>query len=314
MRPSASAAPELDLVLAAGLVSPLAGEQDRVLGGEQTRLVQVMSKGRSLARVDLTLREGGRSRWIQGSAEQTRELAHLDERIELTRTDVNGARLDAELKGLMRQKLEELIARRAALAQAPLPVPTSGNAATLRFLAVEGTVPREPRVAELERAYHQEVGQLNLAWAREHGQDCEAPSPTRPGFIGTVLCGSCHPEALKVWQATRHPHAYEALEKEGKQYHLDCVGCHLAGWQQAGGVCRVDRTENRREVACESCHGPGFAHLVNPVKATIRRSASPEVCTGCHDHENSPAFDYPSYLARIRGPGHGVDAGVPAGR
>jgi hypothetical protein len=310
--PRLGEATALDLVLAAALGTALAGEQSRLAGDEQLRLVQVQSKGRSLARIDLTLRGPARPRWLRGSAERDRELQGLDERIELVRTDVNGARLADELRALKRVKLEELIERRAALAGEPLPVPALGSAAGLRFLPVESSVPREPRVAELERAYNRDVGALNLAWAQAHGQDCEAPSPGKPGLIGAVLCGSCHPMALAVWQGTRHPRAYRALEQEGKQYHLDCVGCHVAGWQQPGGVCRVDRTAGREEVTCESCHGPGSAHLANPVRATIGRADSARSCTGCHDHDNSPAFEFDVYVARIKGPGHGLDAGVRA--
>jgi hypothetical protein len=312
--PALEEGPELDLVLAASLSSGLAGEQSRVAGGPLVKLVQVQSKGRSLARVDLTLAGGGRGRWLPGSADRERELASLDERIELVRADVNGARLEDALRALRREKLEELIARRAALAAEPLPPPPPGSSATLRLLPVESTVPAEPGVAALERAYDLEVGRLNLAWARAHGQDCDAPAPGRPGLVGAVVCGTCHPAALQVWQGTRHAQAYRALEAVGKQYHLDCIGCHVAGWQQPGGVCRLDRTAGREEVSCESCHGPGSPHLANPVKGTIARGVARGACVGCHDRDNSPAFDEATYLPRVLGPGHGLDAGVAAPR
>jgi hypothetical protein len=302
---------ELDLVLAARLPTPLQGEQNRLVGTERVKLVQVQSKGRSVLEVDLTLRDSGRGTWFGGSAEQARELAQLDERIELLRTRVNGAEPDGALRAVLQEKLQELLARRAVLAAAPVLAPASGNAATLRFVPVESTVPKEPAVAEVERAYNQEVGDLNLAWARAHGRDCAAPTQTAPGFVGSASCRQCHPQAVKVWQATRHAQAHGALRRVGKQYHLDCIGCHVTGWQQPGGVCRVDRTEGREAVTCESCHGPGSVHLATPVRGNISLGRAPEACVGCHDHENSPAFEATSYVARILGPGHGVDAGTP---
>ena len=104
---------------------------------------------------------------------------------------------------------------------------------------------------------------------------------------------------------TKHPRAYEALQNEGKQYHLDCVGCHVTGWKQPQGVCRIDQTEGRREVGCEMCHGAGSLHAAGPTKTNIKSDVTAATCTGCHDAENSPHFDFDAYVAKILGPGHG---------
>jgi hypothetical protein len=297
---------DVDLLVAARPSDPLSAENDKVLAGEQTRLLQVASKGRSLARVDLVLRGEGRPTWLLGSAEHRLELDLLGERIELLRAQVDEPGATEALRSLKQAKLEELLARRDAQARAPVPEPAVGNLASLRFVPIEGTLSEDPPVAEVQRAADRDVDVLNLAWAQEHGQDCEAPTPANPGFEGTLSCGVCHPEALAVWKATKHPHAYEGLEKVGKEHHLDCIGCHVAGWQRPGGVCRVDRTLGRREVSCESCHGAGTRHLKEPVNGTIARGDTKETCVGCHDHENSPHFSYESYLQQIRGPGHGL--------
>jgi predicted CXXCH cytochrome family protein len=297
-------AKSLDLVLASRPKDELAAEQNRLLGGE-IKLAQLQNKGRSLLRIDLTLRDDQKTTWLKGSGEQERDLATLDERIELLRGQVNDPGASEELRALKKTKLDDLLQRRFELANAPITWPATGNAAAFRFVAIETTLPKDPRVEAIEQAYDRDVGELNLGWAREHGKACDAPSAEHPGFVGTMVCGACHPDALKVWQGTKHPHAFTDLEAKGKQYHLDCIGCHVAGWQQPGGVCRIDQTEQRREVGCESCHGPGSAHVALPTKATIHRGAK-EVCVGCHDRENSTHFEYESYVAKIRGPGHGA--------
>jgi hypothetical protein len=296
---------DIDLVVASRPLDPLSAEQDKLLASGDTRLVQGASKGRSLAQVELVLRGQGPLTWLRGSAQKELDLASLAERIELVRAQVAEPDVSEALKGLRQAKLVELIARRAALAKEPLPEPKEGNLASLRFFPIEGSLPEDPQVAEVQEAADRDIGALSLKWAQEHGEDCATPSLTNPGFVGTALCGGCHPDALAVWKATRHPHAYEALEKKGKQYHLECIKCHVAGWQVPGGVCRVDKTEQRREVTCESCHGPGTQHLAKPTKDTIRR---PDIqsCTVCHDHENSPHFAFETYLQQIRGPGHGL--------
>lgn len=299
-------ATEVDLFVSSKPKDELAAEESR-FGGLGAKVAQLQSKGRALLRVDVHLRGEGPVAWPRGDAERERELRGLDQRIELLRAQVNEPMLGEELKALRRAKLEEIIARREALAAEPLPLPEAGNAATARFLPLESTLPKHPEVEALERAYDVDVGLLNLEWAKANGQSCEPATPERPGLIGTPLCIACHVEAGAVWQATKHPKAYEGLKAQGKQHHLDCVGCHVTGWRQPQGVCRIDETAGREEVGCESCHGPGSAHLANPVKGTIARpERKKEVCVGCHDLENSPHFDFDTWLPKVLGPGHGL--------
>lgn len=297
---------EVDLFVSSKPKDELAAEESR-FGGVGAKVAQLQSKGRALLRVDVHLRGEGPVAWPRGDAEKARELRGLDQRIELLRAQVNEPMLGDELKALRRAKLEEIIARREALAAEPLPLPEAGNAATARFLPLESAFPRQPAVEALERAYDVDVGLLNLEWAKAHGQSCEPATAERPGLIGSPLCISCHPEAGAVWQRTKHPQAYERLKAQGKQHHLDCVGCHVTGWRQPQGVCRIDETAGREEVGCESCHGPGSAHLATPVKGTIARpERKKEVCVGCHDLENSPHFDFDTWLPKVLGPGHGL--------
>lgn len=312
LRGAADAA-SVDLVVADRPKSELAAEENRLAGGA-VKVVQVQNKGRSLLRVDLSLRDDNRVEWLKGSSERERELAALDERIELMRTQVNEPGLAEELKALKKAKLDDLVARRQALADEPLPVPQDRNAATVRFVPLEASLPQDPAVQAIETAYDRDVGLLNLAWAKEHGKACDPPDLGREGYVGSQACVGCHPDAARVWKPTKHAQAYATLEAKGKQYHLDCVTCHVTGWQQPGGVCRIDDVDGRDEVGCESCHGPGWKHTQMPVKDHIRRGREANTCTGCHDHENSPSFEFESYLAKIVGPGHGLpmprDGGV----
>jgi hypothetical protein len=308
---AASGATNLDLVVAARPKHELSAEENRA-AGDGPKVVQVQNKGRSVLRVELSLRDGNRVEWLRGSAERERELATLEERIELMRGQVNEPGLDEALKALKKAKLEDLVARRAALTDEPLPAPADRNAATLRFVPLEASLPESPAVRAIEAAYDRDVGQLNLAWAREHGQDCEAPTPERPGYVGSAACAGCHPAATVAFRAMKHARAYAALVDQGKQHHLDCVTCHVTGWQRPGGVCRIDKTEGRAEVGCEACHGPGSRHALAPTKQTIQRAATPATCTGCHDHENSPSFAFDAYLKAVLVPGHGLPA-LPGG-
>ncbi len=103
-----------------------------------------------------------------------------------------------------------------------------------------------------------------------------------------------------------HASAYDSLVKEVKQYDVSCVSCHVTGMDRPGGVCGVDVVEGRAHVGCESCHGPGSLHAEHPKADNVLGRPSEAVCTGCHNHDNSPAFDFVGYSPRILGPGHGA--------
>jgi hypothetical protein len=206
---------------------------------------------------------------------------------------------------LRKAKLEEVITRREALAARPLVVPKDRSSAAARFIPIEANFEQLPAVTDIVTAYDRDVGLLNLAYAEAHGHDCEAPKPGQAGFVGTAICAGCHPAEATFWRSTKHAQAYKTLETVGKNNHLDCVGCHVTGWQQPAGVCRIDKTTGRAEVGCESCHGPGSLHAAAPQKATLPRAVGAATCTGCHDRENAPHFVYEDSVSKVVGPGHG---------
>jgi hypothetical protein len=294
-----------DLLVAGEASDGIKAEVSRQLG-RQTKVVQLQSKGRTLLRVDLQLRPGQKSQWHEAGAERQRELDGLDERIERLKAQVNDPGLGEQLKTMRQGKLVEVLARRASLANTGIATPPQGSLAQAVIVPIELTLPEDAAVSALVQAYDRDVGVLNLAWAKEHGRSCETPSATLPGYVGSAACEACHAPAFAVFRDSKHSQAYPTLRAKEKQYHLDCIGCHVTGWRQPGGVCRIDETQGREEVGCESCHGPGSVHVGQPVVQTIRRGKTPATCTGCHDAENSPHFDFERYLARILGPGHGA--------
>jgi hypothetical protein len=154
-------------------------------------------------------------------------------------------------------------------------------------------------------AYDADVGKMNLEWAKAHGQDCPAPEKGQAAFVGNTACAECHAESFPVWEASKHHHAWKTLEDAGKQFHLNCTGCHVTGWEKPGGVCRLDKVAGRENVGCESCHGPGSLHAEDPSADNIIARPGQDLCVTCHNRENSPHFDFATYVPKILGPGHG---------
>jgi len=295
---------ELDLIIATRGKDELSTEENKLVMG-RVPVVQVQSKGRSLLRLDLTLRDTQKVQWLKSPSETQRELEALALRIEQLRAQVNDPSMGAELRALRRAKLDEIISRREALASESVPVPKTGNAAAVRFVPLETSFERLPAATAIITAYDRDVGELNLTWAKEHGVECPAPAPGKPRYVGTEACRACHAQTFPLWQASRHASAHASLVEQGKNNHLDCVACHVTGWKEPGGVCRLDEVEGRTSVGCEACHGPGSSHVSLPIKTTIVRPSSAATCLGCHDRENSPHFDFDKYLPQILGPGHG---------
>ena len=70
-----------------------------------------------------------------------------------------------------------------------------------------------------------------------------------------------------------------------------------------GGFISLSQSaQNFAGVGCENCHGPSAAHVANPKTRTPFAAA--DQCVRCHDHENSPKFDYAQYWPRVK---HGLD-------
>jgi hypothetical protein len=117
------------------------------------------------------------------------------------------------------------------------------------------------------------------------------PPPTGP-YVGSEACASCHEAENLQWSETAHARSFETLHKEQKSTEAGCLTCHVVS-----GFKSPQATPELAHVGCESCHGPGKSHLANERKPY--GLVEIETCTGCHDLENSPNFDYYSYLERV---------------
>lgn len=131
-----------------------------------------------------------------------------------------------------------------------------------------------------------------------------------PKFVGSQAC-SCHKAHISDWKLSIHGRAFETLKPGVKKRakikaHLDpdkdytkeekCLKCHTTGYRKKGGFINIDKTPDRVNVGCESCHGPGSEYLTlheerpgffDRVKAKAwgqtYGSENSAVCTACHN-------------------------------
>jgi len=307
--PSAKAA-GVDLVVLGHLDDP-ATDLDRRDAGSPP-LLAVEGHGQSLLRVDVQLGEGRLS--LAPSAEDKQDdLKLLDARIARFQ-----AQLDAhpERKAQLAAKIDELHKRKQELAQAPVPKPPKGTTyAQATYVPMTEKIAGDADGQQVVSQYDESVAELNLKEAKLQPESCPAPGSHEPAYVGVGSCAQCHAEAAVFWAQTRHAHAYETLVAVKKQYSLDCISCHVTGWQQPGGVCRIDRTAvgspgvakrgvGRQDVQCEDCHGPGSLHADDP-SVRLRAEVPEQWCRRCHEPANSPRFNDAKYRPFILGPGHG---------
>ena len=116
------------------------------------------------------------------------------------------------------------------------------------------------------------------------------------GYSGSNACGICHESEHETWQFTAHATAYDTLIKHGEASNAECIGCHVVGYQKAGGFVSSRETADLEDVGCESCHGRGGPHLSPDFVPAGEFGAA---CASCHDPKHSLGFEYESFLPRI---------------
>jgi len=158
--------------------------------------------------------------------------------------------------------------------------------------AAMGLMLKEHKTA-IEEARRRQLAEQ--ASARESQRSVDQP-PYEEDCLGAAgACRRCHTEEYDHWATTKHAHAYETLEHAHQAVNPACLRCHT--------TCRLDLAQdgsqtvpgNLRNVQCESCHGMGTEHARDGSYGKI----TVETCLACHDKENSPDFDFATYLAQV---------------
>lgn len=182
------------------------------------------------------------------------------------------------------------------------PAPTTGSYFRVTFQEVREDLGVDKVVHEKLLAYYKKVNDANkLAFANK----LPAPPGDGPFYAGIDACTKCHAAARAVWDKTAHAGAYKTLSAQFKEFNLDCVSCHVTGYDRPGGstVTHVDKLE---AVQCEVCHGPSGAHAKDPKVPPPTARPNGDGCLGCHHPPHVHTFDPTAKMVEILGPGHGL--------
>jgi hypothetical protein len=305
----------------------------------QTRVLEAMSLGRNLGRLDLHVVAGdGSGPWAAGGAraqlqtilqDHRRQIAEYEQRLPATQ--------EASLKQYYQQRLTDLreAVERETRELTAMPPHVSGNWYENRIIPLDTSVPDQAGVGAMIAAYNRESERLAAAGkpvgikplqpgappAPAHaGPPDGAPKPTA-SYVGTEACTRCHQAAADQWQTTKHAHALATLDKAKRGKSPECVPCHVTGYLQPGGTTDLAAAAKQfANVGCESCHGAGSTHVelagalakagspqaLAIAKSAIARKVPETVCLGCHTpDQTNQGFDYAAFLPAVLGPGHG---------
>ncbi len=302
---AAEATPELD-VLAIGAPALAGDTNDDPKAPTFIGPVLVVEPSNHLTRVaaiDFYVR--GEGRFADGSglarakevADLTAQIDELDRRVQSWEKDPKADKKDVEAQ---RARLAELRGK-LQRAEAPPPAP-SGSFVRYTLFDVKDDLGRDKAVADSMGAYYKRVNDFNKQ--KFAGKRAPAPDKGAPWYVGVEYCKLCHTAAYEHWTTIGHAKAYATLAKASKNYNLDCVGCHVTGYEKPGGSTVTD-VAGLEAVQCEACHGPGSQHVDDPYSFELKAKPDETVCTGCHHPPHTTNFDFKARLDKILAPGHG---------
>ena len=147
----------------------------------------------------------------------------------------------------------------------------------------------DPETASFYRSYLKRVSDSHLL----EGVHRTVTIP----YVGSQKCRSCHEAAFRVWEKSKHSHAYQTLQTVQHGRDPDCVSCHVVGLNALSGFKSAVETPQMANVGCESCHGPGGRHIQRPTIAPLAKIDSRK-CSSCHTAEQDPNFNSLTFKSR----------------
>lgn len=164
----------------------------------------------------------------------------------------------------------------------------------------------------------QEIARINSEMEEElMGKPAEPKQKLVAEYQTFARCIECHATQYDFHKDTQHFRAFQTLVKANQAGNLECLKCHTAGAQQAGGWKHVSELVKNASgksitaeafakslpkansasltkiskafinVQCENCHGPAGNH---PFSGTYSKQVSAATCLNCHTPERAPGW------------------------
>lgn len=279
----------------------------------KTLVVETANHLQTVGVLDLYVRPGAPGELLDGAGiARSEERKTLDGRIDDLKRRVNAGEVNkvapADLDAA-KSELQKLEVERRALDNPP--PPTTGSFFKFSMVEMKSDLGKDDAVHGEMLGFYKRVNEHNKTSLA--GKKPPEAKPGEATYVGVEACAKCHAGAKDVWSKTAHAHAYKTLADGFKEYNLDCVSCHVTGYEKPGGST-VTVNEPLRDVQCEECHGAGSKHAASPAtKGLIVKAPPPEGCvSACHHPPHVEGFDPKLRMRDILGPGHGDVSRWPA--
>ncbi len=170
-------------------------------------------------------------------------------------------------------------------------------------------IPDDPDLSNVVKEYDEA---LLAAYPMESPKATANVSP-----LSERNCMVCHRKQYMQWRSTLHFHAWETLVGKKQNHNPECHQCHTTRFGEPDGFTTISQTPSLVNVQCAECHretGGDILTHINRFRGKTRSSNSKtngqtgsdfkpvteQICLKCHNEDNSPHFDYETFLAKIR--------------
>ena len=254
----------------------------RLVAQARRGYVQAGERGKWLMAIETTIDPHARVLVDEGQVQEAAQIA---------------AQLDVEIQKTSDPQKKARLERRRARMQRQQPLGSvAGHRVHANIIELNELVPEDPEMLTVYRQYQSDLARLaDVGVARADLT-----------YVGHRACRSCHAKAYDHWKRSGHAKAWKTMVRTRQTANLDCIGCHVTGFERPGGPRRVSDLKPFRNVGCEACHGPGSAHVEEPTVPVDYIEVPERVCAECHRQQaDQKPFVYDERLVKILGPGHG---------
>jgi len=152
--------------------------------------------------------------------------------------------------------------------------------------------------------------QQKPASAAEQAKSASQNPPANPSapseYVGAEVCKTCHDDIYNAWE--KSPHWKTTLDTKGGPSHQGCESCHGPGSAHVAGggdVTKIfvfnDHSTKEIDARCLTCHAGGTEHM-NAINSV--HSKNDVSCVSCHSPHHAETKEFllvkaqPSFATR----------------
>ena len=303
--------PEINLIIAADMRG---GNMPPKISGN-CLITQTIKQGKYQGLLEILL--GKQRVWGQDSSKVVANLQNklgsinwqLRRLIKKAALAGNEDKYSSNIARLEKEKADldmKVIAAKATLAQEEITGVVSDQY-IFDFIGLKRNSPNDKPTVERLKSLNNTIKELHKK-SKQGKEMLNNISRLTKDMVGHAVCETCHEVQAEFWKNTGHATAFATLVNKNKSSDLACLPCHLTilplseTFKYIPAETYLSYPEALQSVGCESCHGAGKLHTIEPEENKMLRTPPEKLCLDCHTPEHDDNFEYPTKLSRISCP------------